>query len=54
MISANVNPHIYKMIADMLKNGPNGMILSFLVISNIGAIGNAMNVAKKILHTDIS
>ena len=41
-------------IADILKNGPNGIILSFFVINKISAIGNAKKVAKKILHIDIS
>ena len=41
------------MIALILKKGPNGIILSFLEINRNKAIGNAMNVAKNMLHIDI-
>jgi hypothetical protein len=36
----------------MAKNGPNGIKLSFLLSSMYIAIGNAINVARKILHID--
>ena len=51
--SSKVNPQIYKIIAAILRNGPKGIILSFLKINKARAIGNAMKVAKNILHTDI-
>ena len=54
IISVNVNPHMYSNMAAMLKNGPNGIILSFFEIRRNNAMGNAINVAKKILHIDIS
>ena len=54
IMSVNVNPHMYSNIAAMLKNGPNGIILSFFEIRRNSAIGKAINVAKKILHIDIA
>ena len=37
-------------IPDILKNGPNGIILSLFVNNIIRAIGNAINVAKNIVQ----
>ena len=39
-------------MADILKNGPKGMILSLLENSNKRAIGNAIKVAKNMVQTD--
>ena len=52
-MSVKVRPQIYKRMADILKNGPKGIMLSFFVISKNKAIGKAINVAKKMLHTAI-
>ena len=39
-------------IAAMARKGPNGIRLSFLLSNKYMAIGNAINVARKILHID--
>ena len=39
-------------IAAIARNGPNGIRLSFLLSNKYMAIGNAINVARKILHID--
>ena len=58
--SKDYKPHrpiaimINNIIDAILKNGPNGIILSFFVINKIKAIGKARNVAKNMLHTAIS
>lgn len=53
IMSVNVIPQMYNNMADILRNGPKGIILSFLDINKYSAIGKAMKVAKKILQTDI-
>ena len=54
IMSVKLIPQIYKIIAAILKNGPKGIMLSFLDTSKNKAIGNAINVARKILHIAIS
>ena len=53
MISAKFIPQIYKSIPDILRNGPKGIILSFLNSKRNKAIGKAIKVAKKILQIAI-
>ena len=51
IISINFIPKINNIKADMLKNGPKGIMLSFFLMTKYMAIGNAINVAKNMEHT---
>lgn len=53
IISVKVTPDIFIKIADIHKNGPKGIRLSLLLNRTYIAIGKAMNVARKIVNTDI-
>ena len=50
IISINLLPKINNIKADILKNGPKGIILSFFLIIKYIAIGKAIKVAKNMEH----
>ncbi len=53
IISVKVTPDIFIKIADIHRKGPKGIRLSLLLNRTYIAMGNAMNVARKIVNTAI-